>query len=51
MTRRSGYIFFFVLLVSFAARDAVYINNVIIPDENVRIITNGIQLLVRVLYR
>jgi hypothetical protein len=38
-------------LVSFAARDAVYINNVIIPDENVRIITNGIHLLVRVLYK
>jgi len=39
-------LFFFVLLVSFELKDAVYINSVIIPEENVRIITNEIQLLI-----
>jgi hypothetical protein len=50
-SKSKGYFFFFVLFVSFAARDAVYMNRVIIPDEKVRIITSGIHLLVRVLYR
>jgi hypothetical protein len=49
MTKSRGYFFFFVLLVSLAAKDAVYMNRVIIPDENVRIKISGIHLLVRVL--
>lgn len=40
-----------LLFVSFEAREAVYINSVIIPEENVRISTKGIHLLVRFLYR
>jgi len=35
---------FFVFIVSLDERDAVYINNVIIPEENVRITTNAIHL-------
>ncbi len=44
-------LFFLVLLISLVARDAVYINNVIIPDENVITRTYVIHLLPDVLYR
>jgi hypothetical protein len=44
-------VFFFVLFVSFDASDAVYINRVIIPEENVRITISGSQLLVMFLYK
>lgn len=37
-------ILFLYLFFSFDDNDAVYINNVIIPDENVRIVTNPIHL-------
>lgn len=36
---------------SLDASEEAYINKVIIPDENVRISTKGIQLLPRFLYR
>jgi len=36
--------FLFVFIFSLGAREAVYINNVIIPDENVMIITKGSHL-------
>jgi len=36
--------FFFSLLFSFGVMEAVYINKVIIPDENVRITTKAIHL-------
>ncbi len=48
--RRRGKVFFFLLFVSFDAREAVYMNSVIIPEENVRIRTSGIHLLARFLY-
>ena len=35
---------FLFFVVSFGDNDAVYINKVIIPEENVRIITKAIQL-------
>lgn len=41
---------FFVLDFSLAVIDAVYMNRVIIPDENVRIRTMDIHLLVTILY-
>jgi hypothetical protein len=43
-------LFFFVLFTSLFSNDAVYINNVIIPDENVMIRINDTQLLADALY-
>jgi len=43
-------LFFFVLFTSLFSSEAVYINSVIIPDENVMIKMNEIHLLVEILY-
>jgi hypothetical protein len=43
---RGAFLFF---LISFGAKDAVYMNRVIIPDEKVRIVTNEIHLVVEFL--
>jgi len=37
-------LFFFIFIISFADKDAVYINSVIIPEEKVKITTNAIHL-------
>jgi len=37
-------VFFLIFVFSFGAIDVVYINNVIIPDENVMITTKGSHL-------
>jgi hypothetical protein len=41
--------FFFILFVSLDAREEVYMNRVIIPEEKVRITISGSHLLARFL--
>jgi hypothetical protein len=43
--------FFLFFLISLDAKDEVYMNSVIIPDEKVRIVTNGTHLVIVVLNR
>jgi len=42
---------FFVLVFSLGASEIIYMNSVIIPDENVIIVTNGNQFIMVDLYR